>query len=303
MGSWTRGRSVGPIRKCALFSHGLDGGEFATDAVLVKVLDRYPSHLVKIINFAAVQGDALPPVGERHQRGERLLEAVRSGAIGIKLKGIEDHWPTLWARASDVFDDIATAYPAMRPVERKGEVVIAPSGTHIPYHFDPAGVVLFQMRGIRRVSVYPSDEIHLPEKVMEQTVYRGGSGGLPYTTSFERHAEVFELHSGEALAWPLYAPHRIENVDGLCVALGLEYQTWESRARKGTLYTHAYLRRRGLMVPALERVSGAGLALKWGLSVMLRRRGRAVRAWRQLARRISPFTRGAAIEPKIKRAS
>ncbi len=109
----------------------------------------------------------------------------------------------------------------------------------------PPGVVLFHLRGRKRVFVYPGDEAHLPEHCMEQVVARQTTEELPYDRAFEADARVLDLTPGQALTWPVYAPHRVENLDAFCVSLSMEYQTWPSRLRTGALYTNAVLRSRG----------------------------------------------------------
>lgn len=268
-----RTRDLGPIRKSAVHSHGLDSMELASDAALASLLDGYPHELIDINEYSYdEQGQVSLRAGTRGDAtGAELLDAVRKARIWVNLRGVEDQWLELWSRATDAFDDIAAAYPDLRAIKKSGQLIISSPGTRVPYHFDPAGVVLFHMRGIKRMFVYPSDEAHLPEHTMERVVARQTSEEVPYSLDFEGDAEVFELHPGEALAWPLYAPHRVENVDGLCVSLSMEYQTWESRARTGALYTHACMRARGMTPPAVTALDGLGLAMKWAASVPLRR--------------------------------
>ena len=272
--SMTEGcRRMGAVQKSTVHTHGLDVSAYSGDDALAALLDRYPVKLIDVnqYNYDAA-GQVTLMAGERGQTsGAELLDAVRKGRMWINLRGIEDVWPEFWQAASDAFGDIASTYKDMRAIKRAGQLIISSPGTRVPYHFDASGVVLFHMRGIKRMFVYPSDEAHQPEWAMENIVARRTTEELPYDLAFEQDAEVFELHPGEAVAWPLYAPHRVENVDGLCVSLSMEYQTWESRARTGTLYTHACLRERGLNPPAMHTVLGISLALRWMVSVPLRR--------------------------------
>lgn len=270
MGIWKMGRALGPIRRSALYSHGLDSGEFTSDTALASLIDRYPAELVTI-NFREGLDAQKTSFPKTQSRGAALLEAVRQGHISVSLSGIEDQCLGLWSRASDAFGDVISAYPKMHVISTAGELTISTPGTHTPYHFDPVGVVLFHMRGLKRVFVYPTDERHLPEAAMEDMVTQQRIESLPYDAAFDHDAQVFELHPGEALAWPLYAPHRVEVVGGLCVSLAVEYQTWASRAQTGTLYTHACMRARGMTPPAVAGVKGLSLALKWALSLPLRR--------------------------------
>lgn len=266
-------RRIGAIRQSAVHSHGLDRADFTGDEALAAILDRYPSDLMDVNQYDFDDnGHVRLKAGERgHLNGAELLQAIRSGRIWINLRAIDDQWPELWAAVLDAFGDIASAYPDLHSVKESGQLIISSPSVRVPYHFDASGVVLFHMRGIKRMFVYPSDERHQPELAMENIVARRTTEELPYDLAFEQDAEVFELHPGEALVWPLYAPHRVENVDGLCVSLSMDYQTWESRARTGSLYTHAFLREKGLKPVAVHTLGSLGLAWRWLLSLPLRR--------------------------------
>ena len=56
---------------------------------------------------------------------------------------------------------------------------------------------------------------------------------LPYQRIMDGAAYRFDIAPGQALTWPLYAPHRVENQEGLCVSLSMDYQTWASRITTG----------------------------------------------------------------------
>ena len=160
----------------------------------------------------------------------------------------------------------------------------------MPYHFDAAGVVLFHLRGRKRIFVYPGDEAHLAEADMEQVVSRQTTEELPYTLAFEADAQVMDLEPGQALTWPFYAPHRVENLDRFCVSLSMDFQTWPSRFRNGALYTNAVLRSRGGRPRMTDGMTGPELAARWAASLALKRVG-------GLKSRLAHFERG--FEPEV----
>lgn len=59
-------------------------------------------------------------------------------------------------------------------------------------------------------------------------------------------AWVRDLSAGEAATWPLYAPHRVENLDEFNLSLEIEFRTWESRVTGGAHFFNGLLRRYGL---------------------------------------------------------
>ncbi|MDO9589486.1 MAG: hypothetical protein Q7J13_16375, partial [Brevundimonas sp.] len=129
-------------------------------------------------------------------------------------------------------------------------------------------------RGVHtRIFVYPGDEAHLAETDMEQVVSRQTTEELPYVRAFEADAQVMDVEPGQALTWPFYAPHRVENLDRYCVSLSIEFQTWPTRFRNGALFTNAVLRSRGARPRMTDRMTTPELAARWAASLALKRAG------------------------------
>lgn len=189
------------------------------------------------------------------------------------MRDIQSVWPELWAAASEDFHRIEAQFPGLKAIKRAGQLILSSPKARVPYHFDAAGVVLFHMRGRKRVFVYPGDEQHLPEKHMELVVAKQTTEEVPYRLGFEADAQTVDLEPGQALTWPLYAPHRVENLDRFCVSLSMDFQTWSTRMRNGALYTNAVLRRRGHSPRSTEVMAAPELAGRWMTSLALKRAG------------------------------
>lgn len=268
-------RYPGPVKLTAVHSHGLNAAEFCSDDALAYALQNYPAEFMDINPYGYDDGEPHRfETGTRGRlNGQELVAAIRNGELWVSLSNIEMAWPALWAAATDNFHDIAVGYPGLNAIKRTGQLIISSPRTSVPYHFDLAGVVLFHMRGRKRVFVYPGDEAHLSEEVMERVVTKQTTEDLPYSQDFERDAMVFDLMPGEAVIWPLYAPHRVENLDAFCVTLSVDFQTWGTRLRNGALYTHAVLRHRGVQPRSTDAMSKGALAMRWMMSLFLRRSG------------------------------
>ena len=287
-----RTRYAGPITEAKVHPHSLVEQGFADDARLAETLDRYPAELFDINLYDYDdEGQVSLRTGARGRlNGAELLAAIQQGRLWVNLRGVETGWPELWAAAMAEFRKVQATYPGMRAVTNAGQLILSSPKARVPYHFDPAGVVLFHMRGRKRVFVYPGDEAHLPEKNMEQVVARQTTEELPYTRAFEGDAQVMDLEPGQALTWPLYAPHRVENLDRFCVSLSMDFQTWPSRFRNGALYTNAVARSRGGRPRFTDRMAPPELAARWAASLALKRMG-------ALKSRLSDFERD--FEPEI----
>lgn len=271
----TRTRYSGPIQAADVHPHSLNAQGFAADAALAAVLDRYPAELfdINLYDFDD-EGQVSLRTGARGRlSGSELLQAIQQGRLWVNLRDVQTGWPELWAAAMAEFAGIEARYPGLKAVTNTGQLILSSPKARVPYHFDAAGVVLFHMRGRKRVFVYPGDEAHLPERSMELVVSRQTTEEIPYTRAFEADADVVDLEPGQALTWPLYAPHRVENLDRFCVSLSMDFQTWGSRFRNGALYTNAVLRSRGLQPRMTDRMGRPELAARWAASVGLKRVG------------------------------
>lgn len=279
-------RYPGPISEARVHSHQLVEQGFASDEALAALLDRYPAELFDINLYDYDdQGQVSLRTGARGRlSGADLLEAIKQGRLWVNLREVERGWPELWAAAMDQYRGIQATYPGLKAVTNAGQLILSSPKARVPYHFDAAGVVLFHLRGRKRIFVYPGDEAHLPERAMEQVVARQTTEELPYTLAFEADARIIDLEPGQALTWPLYAPHRVENLDRFCVSLSMDFQTWTSRMRNGALFANAVARSRGGTPRPTDRMGRGELAARWAASLALRRAG-------VMKSRLSDFTR------------
>ncbi|WP_309093187.1 cupin-like domain-containing protein [Phenylobacterium sp.] len=270
-----RTRYAGPVTEARIHPHALVAQGFATDEALAAVLDRYPVELfdINLYDYDAAGQVSLRTGVRGRLGGAELLAAIQQGRLWVNLREVETGWPELWAAAMAEFDGVQSRYPGLRAVRHAGQLILSSPKARVPYHFDAAGVVLFHLRGRKRVFVYPGDETHLAEIDMEQVVARQTTEELPYDLAFEVDAQVMDLKPGEALIWPLYAPHRVENLDAFCVSLSVEFQTWPSRFRNGALFTNAVLRGAGGRPRFTDRMSTPELAARWAASLALKRAG------------------------------
>lgn len=268
-------RYAGPIAEAGVHPHSLVEQGFAADEALAAMLDRYPAELFDINLYDYDdEGQASLRTGVRGKLdGAGLLAAIQQGRLWVNLRSVETGWPELWAAAMTEFARVQAAYPGLRAVRNAGQLILSSPKARVPYHFDPAGVVLFHLRGRKRIFVYPGDESHLAEVDMEQVVSRQTAEDLPYDRAFEADAQVIDLEPGQALTWPIYAPHRVENLDRFCVSLSMEFQTWPSRFRNGALFANAVLRSRGGHPRMTDRMTTPELAARWAASLALKRAG------------------------------
>lgn len=252
----------------------------ACDEALIHLLDRYPADLFDINRYEFdAEGQVSLTTGTRGEAsGAAVLEAIKAGQLWVNLRSCEDAHPGLWAEVTQAFGrlqpELGVAAKGLKAARKMtGQLILSSPVTRVPFHFDAAGVVLFHLRGVKRVWVYPTTEAFLPQAAMEKVIMRTTTEELPYQRIMDGAAYRFDIAPGQALTWPLYAPHRVENQEGLCVSLSMDYQTWASRITTGAHRANGVLRGRGWTIRPMAQTGWAQRTLLWVASLAFARLG------------------------------
>lgn len=256
-----------------VFDHRLGSTGLFEDEALERLLDVYPAELfdINLFDFDA-DGQASMRTGARGRLpGKDVLAGVKEGRIWVQLRGAESWYPELRKAIHDVFAGISEQVEGFRPVQLTGQLIISAPSAKVPFHADAPGVVLFHIRGRKRIWIYPSDETHMPQRGMENIMLKQQTEDLPYQRDMDAAARVFDLEPGQAVTWPLHAPHRIENQGVFNVSLSVDYQTWNTRMINGAHYTNGVLRRWGMPVAPMRKTPVPARAMLWGASLGLKR--------------------------------
>lgn len=236
----------------------------SSDEALVHTLNRYPAELLDITRYDFTgNGKMTLTPGQRGQAaGETVLDAVKTGQLCLTLNNVEIAHPGLWA---EIRQACASLDPQFETKAHKvtARLIVSSATARFPCRFELANVVLFHLRGFQRVWVYPTDETHLPQTEIEKTVARQASGDLPHNRIEDNAAWRFGIVPGEALAWPLHAPHYSENEEGLCVSVIVSYETADSRFANRIHLANSVLRRFGRSIPRLDETPVFSRAVRW----------------------------------------
>ncbi|MDO9473213.1 MAG: transcriptional regulator [Caulobacter sp.] len=256
-----------------VFPHQVDQLGLATDEALAALLDRYPEELFDINSYSYDdEGQFTLATGARGRAdGATILAEIKAGRLWVNLRDVQTAWPELWNPVHAAFQANMREL-GLKPIKAAGQLILSSPGTKVPYHFDASGVLLFHLRGRKRLFVYPPDEQHLPQIEMEQVIMRTTTEELTYRKAYDADAQVFDLEAGQALTWPLYAPHRVENLEVFNVSLSLDFQTWETRFTRGAHFAQGVMRRRwGMTPPPMAHVPMAARAALWAASLAMKK--------------------------------
>jgi len=153
---------------------------------------------------------------------------------------------------------------------RMGFIFISSPGSMTPYHIDPENNFLMQIRGTKRVALFdPTDRALASQRDLER-LFSGGHRNLDWQPAFEEKAMWFDLAPGEALHFPVHAPHFVKNGDAPSISFSITFQTNDSNRRRGIHWVNERLRRVGVGRPAMPGDSAFADSWKYGVYSTLR---------------------------------
>jgi hypothetical protein len=199
--------------------------------------------------------------------GEDALEAVRNGSIWYLLLKPEEVDPRYGALVDEIYREISDHVPGFEVRSTKMSILVSSPNIQVGYHADVPGQTLWQVRGVKKVYVYPPKPPFLPQPNLEKILMREAVEiSLPYEPGFDDHAEVYDLQPGEMLHWPLNAPHRISNHDCVNVSFTTEHTTEQTRRSFVVNYANGVLRRAIGMNRLSQRSDGLAYWPKFGVA-------------------------------------
>lgn len=257
--------------------HGLHDSELFGDAALARLIENYPREYYHVKTTDNGAG-----AGRSHREGEigdlsgaQVLEAVRNGSIWLNLQNPGDIVPEYGDMLAEMYREFEARVPGLKTFKHMSTILISSPRVQVRYHADVPGQMLWQMRGRKRVWVYPNSAPFLPAEAIEKLVLkRLHETDMPYRNWFEEHAQAVDLEPGNMLYWPLNCPHRVENYDSLNVSVTTEHWTSQLRNVYAVNYANGLLRQAGikdlsnctsgmpfhgkLALAAAHKISGAG---------------------------------------------
>ncbi|MEZ5800130.1 MAG: hypothetical protein R3D29_06225 [Nitratireductor sp.] len=228
--------------------HSLDSSELFTNEALAKLIDNSPR------NTYHVNTRSSGPDGKRKRRegefgnlsGKEILEAVATGDIWINLRAPQLADKRYGELLEEMYREFEARVPGLSTFRHLTTILISSPGIYVPYHVDVPGQMLWQIRGRKRVWVYPAEQPFMPQAALEKLILgEFHETDMPYHDWFDEMATVYDLEPGWMLHWPLNCPHRVENHDSVNVSVTTEHYTRAIRNSYGVNYANGLLRKAG----------------------------------------------------------
>ena len=243
--------------------HRLHQSPLFTDEVLARLLETVERNDYHV-NF---QDGPLRREGELGDlSGQDILKAVKQGNIWINLRAPAKANPAYGDLLNDIYDEFENNNPGLRTFKRQLTILISSPKVKVKYHFDVPGQTLWQIRGRKRVWVYPNTSPFITQNGLEKVVLNEAhETDLRYQHWFDDHAAVYDLEPGQMVHWPHNCPHRVENEDVMNVSITTEHWTPALRNAYGVNYANGLMRKVG-MRDLPQPKTGLGMYCRLGLA-------------------------------------
>jgi hypothetical protein len=259
-------------RHTVKLAHTLSDRELFSDEQLARLIETIePRHM-----DISTMGDDVSTWGHCDRAGvsgERVLEAVRRGRLWINMMAVENVDPRFAEVLDAMYAELEAAMPGFKTFKRKLGLLISSPNAQVFYHFDVPGQGLWQIRGRKRIWIYPPTQPFLHPVNVENVVRSLDKEDVPYEPWYDEHAETYDLEPGDMLHWALNGPHRVSNYNTLNVSLTTEHWTGEIRRSYAMNYGNGVLRRDVRWRPRSRNTSGAAFWAKAGIAAAYRLSG------------------------------
>ncbi|MEP6341750.1 MAG: hypothetical protein ABJ275_00410 [Maricaulaceae bacterium] len=273
--NWSKKHSEGFGEETIIFGHSLRDSGLFTDEALIALMKRHPTDQMDVCSMS---DDSDPEFLNQFMTGDFrgvppkvLLEAAKDGRIFMNLRNAMNIHSEYKVLLDQMFGELSEK-TGFENFKAKGSILISSPISQTPYHFDKTQTILWHVRGKKRMYIYPMTPKFIPDEAYEATALSYRVDDLPYDVSFDQSAQICDLVPGEAVAWPLNAPHRVDN-GSFCVSVTTEYSTRECVIKNNNMVANAAIRRKLGLKPNYHKDGDFKRMAKAGVGVFLRKTG------------------------------
>ena len=249
---------------------------FDLDA-LAELIERYPVEHYALV-ATNTRGANGPEAGRRWREGDidgmtgfEVIEAIAQGGLWLNLRNVHLVDSRYAALQDAAYAELQRELPGFNPRALRMGILISSPKAQVHYHADLPGQALWQIRGRKRVYIYPPTDPFLPQAALEQVALTGVEVNMPYRPEFDRDAVVMDLEPGQMLHWPLNSPHRVDNEDCLNISVTTEHWTEHSRRSQMVNVANGVMRHHFGWQPKSRALSGPGFWTKAAFQAIWRR--------------------------------
>ncbi|MEP6344155.1 MAG: hypothetical protein ABJ275_12650 [Maricaulaceae bacterium] len=255
--NWTDEKTEAFRKEIFTFSHELASTDLFSDDALIKLIGKHPAELTDVCTMGPTTDTRYPnklrTCDFRGCSAEDLFHAAKTGRVWINLRKAMNVHSEYSAVLDQMYGDIAKN-TGTKAFNANGGILITSPVARTPYHFDKTETILWHVRGPKRIFLYPVEDKFISDVSYEKAVANMIEDDLPYDPSFDKDATIIDLQEGQAVTWPLSAPHRVDN-HGFCVSVTTEFSSRESALKNSAMIANATMRNKLGLSPSWSKQS------------------------------------------------
>ena len=241
-------------RKPVIFPHRLGELAMLDDDHLALLIERAakagPMHYNLHIHqededgFEYMQPGLLAEKGEEAD-GHRILDMIKAGQLWLQIEHLDVLAPHLYGLLVRAYKELEERVPGFSFRNLYTNLLISGPKAKVSPHIDVAEVILFHIRGHKRMRLWDPARYPVPDEVQEAIILREQFEDirLPREWKDENAGEAYDLAPGYGVSFPYMWPHSVENLGDFNVSLQTEYHYPATMRRYGALYANGVLRR------------------------------------------------------------
>lgn len=229
-----------------LARHRLHESGLFSDENLARIIDTHPPECLHVNTMGTETSKFEWREGTREGvSGEVVLETMKKGRLWLNARNMLDHHPEFAKAFHSIYDELERNNPRFKANHRSANLLVSSPHALVHYHIDIPVNMLWHIRGRKRVWVYPHfDDRFVSQQIVEKVCSGELSEDVPYREEFDHYALVFDVEPGQLLTWPQLTPHRVTNMDELCVSLSTEHKNPAAKRRVNVHLANQFLRRK-----------------------------------------------------------
>ncbi len=251
--------------------HRLHDHALFTNDAIAQLIDHYPRQHYSLVQWGQHgQSGSFREGDLGGLTGYQVLQAIQNGKIWINLRNVPLVNKAYEALMQDILAELTQHLPSLNPYNPKMGILVSSPGSRTLYHCDLPGQSLWQIRGVKRLYLYPATAPFMTQEHIERVALSGVEVNMPYQPWYDDYAQIYDLEPGSMMHWPLNAPHRVDNGDCLNISMTLEWFTPEIRRHHMITVANAILRLKFGLQPKERSIYGLNFWSKAVLQKALR---------------------------------
>ncbi len=254
-------------------NHTLAASSLFTDEALARLIELSPREGYHVNYSQKTPGN--PPKRREGEikglSGLEVLDTVRKGNVWINITAptkVDGAYGDLLEAIYAEFED---RVPGFKSYKRNLTILISSPNVSVKYHSDVPGQSLWQVRGTKKLYVYPASKPFISQPALEKLILgQLRETDMPYEPWFDDYAEIHTLEAGKMIHWPLNGPHRVVNENMLNVSFTTEHWTDELRKHYAVNYANGFIRAKTGAKTLSQQTTGLSFYSKLALAGLVK---------------------------------